>query len=48
LSPAMIYQHEAQGVDEAITDAIDTHVQGEQRKDDDDEDGAAGALVPAG
>ena len=27
---AMIYQHEARGADKAITDAIDTHVQGEQ------------------
>jgi hypothetical protein len=27
---AMIYQHEAQGADKAITDAIDTHVLGEQ------------------
>ena len=26
----MIYQHEARGADKAITDAIDTHVQGEQ------------------
>jgi integrase len=45
---AMIYQHEAQGADKAITDAIDTHVQGEQAKRGDDEDGAAGALAPAG
>jgi integrase len=29
---AMIYQHEARGADKAITDAIDTHVQGEQHK----------------
>jgi hypothetical protein len=27
---------------------LDTHVQGEKRKDGDGEDGAAGALVPAG
>lgn len=44
---AMIYQHEARGADKAITDAIDTHVQGEQRNDD-DEDGPTGVLVPAG
>jgi integrase len=43
---AMIYQHEARGADHAITNAIDAHVQGEQRKDDDD--GSAGVLVPAG
>jgi integrase len=45
---AMIYQHEAQGADKAITNAIDTHVQAEQTKRDDDEDGSAGILVPAG
>ena len=43
----MIYQHEVRGADRAITDAIDTQVQAEHRQDDDD-DGAAGALVPAG
>ena len=40
-------KHEVQGADKTITDAIDTHVQGEQHKDDDD-DGSAGVLVPAG
>jgi hypothetical protein len=45
---AMIYQHEARGADQLITNAIDAHVQGEQSKDDDDEDGSAGILVPAG
>jgi integrase len=45
---AMIYQHEVQGADKTITDAIDTHVQGEQRKDGEDDDGSAGVLVPAG
>lgn len=44
---AMIYQHEARGADQAITDAIDTHVQAEQRSDEDD-DGQAGTLVPVG
>jgi integrase len=44
---AMIYQHEARGADQAITDAIDHHVQAEKRKSDDD-DGSAGVLVPAG
>jgi hypothetical protein len=42
---AMIYQHEARGADQAITSAIDTHVQAEQRNDDDD-DGPAGVLAP--
>ena len=45
---AMIYQHEAHGADKTITNAIDTHVQAEQAKRDDDEDGSAGVLVPAG
>ena len=44
---AMIYQHEAQGADKTITTAIDTHVQAEQAKRD-EEDGSAGILVPAG
>ena len=43
---AMIYQHVARGADQLITNAIDAHVQGEQRRDD--EDGSGGALVPAG
>jgi integrase len=43
---AMIYQHQAQGADKAITDAIDTHVEGEQHKNDDG-DGSADVLVPA-
>jgi hypothetical protein len=40
----MIYQHEARGADRAITDAIDTHVEDEKRKDADEGDatGAAG------
>jgi integrase len=45
---AMIYQHEARGADKTITDAIDTHVQAERGKDDDDDHGQAGALAPAG
>jgi integrase len=44
---AMIYQHEARGADQAITNAINTHVQAEQRGNDDD-DGPDGALVPVG
>ena len=45
---AMIYQHEARGADKKITNAIDAHVQAEQRDEDDDGDGLAGVLVPAG
>ena len=44
---ALIYQHQARGADQRITDAIDSHVQAERGQDDDD-DGPAGALVPAG
>jgi hypothetical protein len=44
----MIYQHEARRADKAITNAIDSHVQAEQRKGGDDDDGLAGALVPVG
>jgi integrase len=44
---AMIYQHQARGADKSITDNIDAHVEAERRKPDDD-DGAAGVLVPVG
>ncbi len=44
---AMIYQHEARGANQAITRAIDTHVQAEQRYEEDD-DGQAGVLAPVG
>jgi hypothetical protein len=43
---AMIYQHEARGADQAITNAIDSHAQAEQPGDDDD--GPAPPLAPAG
>ena len=43
MSAALIYQHEARGADQAITDAIDTHVQAERGQDDGD-GGQAGAL----
>ena len=43
---ALIYQHEARGADQRITDAIDFHVQAE--RDDQCDDGPAGTLVPAG
>ena len=46
---ALIYQHEARGADQRITDAIDFHVQTERDgQGDDDDAGSAGALVPAG
>ena len=44
---AMIYQHESRGADQAITDAIDRHVQAEQ-DDDEDDDGSSGVLAPVG
>ena len=44
----MIYQHVARGADKTITDAIITHVQAEQPRRGDDEDGPTGVLVPAG
>jgi hypothetical protein len=43
----LIYQHEARGADQRITDAIDSHVQA-GREDQGDDDGPAGVLVPAG
>jgi integrase len=42
---AMIYQHAVRGADEAITNAIDRQL---EARDDDDDKGTAGALVPAG
>jgi hypothetical protein len=41
---ALIYQHEARGADQAITRAIDTHVQAEHANDDDD-DGLPGSSL---
>jgi hypothetical protein len=43
----VIYQHEPRGADKTITDAIDRHVQTERDSNDED-DGAAGDLAPAG
>ncbi len=40
---AMIYQHEARGADKAITDAIDTHVEDEKRRDDGEGDATGDA-----
>ena len=46
---ALIYQHEARGADQRITDAIDSHVQAEREDQGDDaDDGSSGAFVPAG
>jgi hypothetical protein len=42
---ALIYQPEARGADQRITDAIDSHVQADYDQAD---DGPAGALAPAG
>src|SRR5262249_21396633 len=47
-SAAMIYQHRSQAGEQAITKAIDAHIEAEQRDDGDDDDGAAGALAPVG
>jgi integrase len=44
---ALIYQHQARGADQAITDAIDRHVSKEQEGGGEDDTGEAGALVPA-
>jgi hypothetical protein len=43
---ALIEQHEAGGADAAITHAIDAHVDAERFRDNDDDDGQAGVLVP--
>lgn len=47
---ALIYQHEARGADQAITGAIDSHVQAERDKNarGDDDGGQAGGLAPVG
>jgi integrase len=47
---ALIYQHEARGANQAITSAIDSHVQAERNKDaqGDEDDGQAGTLAPVG
>jgi integrase len=43
---ALIYQHESHGADHAIAEAIDRHLRSRPR-DDEDDDGSSGALVPA-
>jgi integrase len=45
---AMIYQHQARGVDQAITGAIDAFIEADRTDDGDDDDGTAGVLVPVG
>ena len=42
---AVIYQHASRSTDQRIADALDARVKAERP---DDDDGAAGALVPAG
>jgi hypothetical protein len=51
---ALIYQHKTQGADRKIADAmealisdVETSAEGDGNDDDDPDDGAAGALVPA-
>ncbi len=43
---ALIYQHESYGADHAIAEAIDRQLRSRPR-DDEDDDGNSGALVPA-
>jgi hypothetical protein len=45
---AIIYQHATHGADEAITEAMDAHVEADQVHDEDGDDGVGGVLVPAG
>lgn len=45
---AMIYQREVRGADQAITSAIDAHIEAENADEGDDDDGATGALAPVG
>ncbi len=45
---AIIYQHQAKGADTAITRAIDAHADAELRREDEDDSGPAGGLVPFG
>jgi hypothetical protein len=44
---AIIYQHAARGADEAMRDAIDAQVEADQADDEDGDEGASGAPVPA-
>ncbi|MGI5205308.1 hypothetical protein ACQEU6_27470 [Spirillospora sp. CA-108201] len=43
---ALRYQHRSNSADRAIAEGLDALVRAEQERDGDDEDGAAGALVP--
>lgn len=43
---AIRYQHRSNSADRKIADGLDALVQAEQSQDGDDEDGAAGVLVP--
>jgi len=42
----MICVHEARGADQAITSALDAHIEADHAKDGDDDDGTAVALGP--
>jgi integrase len=43
---ALRYQHRSNSADRAIADGLDALMRAEQKRDGDDDDGAAGALVP--
>jgi hypothetical protein len=45
---AIINKHVARGADEAITEAMDAHVEADQAATEDGDDGAADVPVPAG
>jgi integrase len=45
---AMIYLHETRGADQAITSAIDAHIEAGRIDVGDDDDGTAGVLAPVG
>ncbi len=43
---ALRYQHRSSSADRAIADGLNALVQADQKRDGDDDDGAAGSLVP--
>jgi hypothetical protein len=48
MQAALIYQHRTRGADQRIAAALEALIEGTKRDGDDPDDGAAGALVPAG
>jgi integrase len=48
MQAALIYQHRTRGADRRIAAALEALIEGTKRDGDDPDDGAAGALVPAG